>query len=162
MIGNVHLYETSGHFPYYKDSQFPPIELEEGERYLLRPMNCPHHVTIYKSKPRSYRELPLRLAEFGTVHRYEQSGELSGMTRVRGFTQDDAHIFCTEDQVADEFRGCLEMTRFVLQDAGAGRLSRAAGLLAIPRATSTWAARRRGSGRKRPWRRSAASWICPN
>ena len=118
VIGNVHLYETSGHFPYYKDSQFPPIELEEGERYLLRPMNCPHHVTIYKSKPRSYRELPLRLAEFGTVHRYEQSGELSGMIRVRGFTQDDAHIFCTEEQVAGEFRGCLEMTRFVLRTLG--------------------------------------------
>ena len=118
VIGNVHLYETSGHFPYYKDSQFPPIELEEGERYLLRPMNCPHHITIYKSKPRSYRELPLRLAEFGTVHRYEQSGELSGMIRVRGFTQDDAHIFCTEEQVAEEFRGCLEMTQFVLKTLG--------------------------------------------
>ena len=118
VIGNVHLYEISGHFPYYKDSQFPPIELEEGERYLLRPMNCPHHITIYKSKPRSYRELPLRLAEFGTVHRYEQSGELNGMTRVRGFTQDDAHIFCTEEQVADEFRGCIEMTQFVLKTLG--------------------------------------------
>ena len=118
VIGNVHLYETSGHFPYYKDSQFPPIELEEGERYLLRPMNCPHHIKIYKSKPRSYRELPLRLAEFGTVHRYEQSGELNGMTRVRGFTQDDAHIFCTEEQVADEFRGCIEMTQFVLKTLG--------------------------------------------
>ena len=118
VIGNVHLYETSGHYPYYKDSQFPPIEMDEGERYLLRPMNCPHHMTIYQSKPRSYRELPLRLAEFGTVHRYEQSGELSGMTRVRGFTQDDAHIFCTEEQVADEFRGCLEMTRFVLKTLG--------------------------------------------
>ena len=81
-------------------------------------MNCPHHITIYKSKPRSYRELPLRLAEFGTVHRYEQSGELSGMIRVRGFTQDDAHIFCTEEQVADEFRGCIEMTQFVLKTLG--------------------------------------------
>ena len=74
-------------------------------------MNCPHHIMIYKSKPRSYRDLPVRLAEFGTVYRYEQSGELSGMTRVRGFTQDDAHIFCTEEQVADEFRGCIEMTQ---------------------------------------------------
>ena len=81
VIGNVHLYETSGHYPYYKDSQFPPIEMADGDRYLLRPMNCPHHITIYKSKPRSYRELPLRLAEFGTVHRFEQSGELNGMTR---------------------------------------------------------------------------------
>ena len=118
VIGNVHLYETSGHYPYYKDSQFPPIEMDDGERYLLRPMNCPHHVTIYKSKPRSYRDLPLRLAEFGTVHRFEQSGELNGMTRVRGFTQDDAHIFCTEEQVADEFRGCIEMTQFVLKTLG--------------------------------------------
>jgi threonyl-tRNA synthetase len=118
VIGNVHLYETSGHYPYYKDVQFPPIEMSDGDRYLLRPMNCPHHVTIYQSKPRSYRDLPLRLAEFGTVHRFEQSGELNGMTRVRGFTQDDAHIFCTEEQVADEFRACIEMTQFVLRTLG--------------------------------------------
>jgi threonyl-tRNA synthetase len=118
VIGNVHLYETSGHYPYYKDSQFPPIEMADGDRYLLRPMNCPHHITIYKSKPRSYRELPLRLAEFGTVHRFEMSGELNGMTRVRGFTQDDAHIFCTEDQVAGEFRGCMDMTQLVLKTLG--------------------------------------------
>ena len=118
VIGNIHLYETSGHYPYYADIQFPPMELEDGERYLLRPMNCPHHIIIYKSKPRSYRELPLRIAEFGTVHRLEQSGELSGMIRVRGFTQDDAHIFCTEEQVADEFRGCVEMTQLVLKTLG--------------------------------------------
>ena len=118
VIGRVDLYERSGHYPYYADSQFAPIQMEHDERYLLRPMNCPHHVMIYQSKPRSYRELPLRFAEFGTVHRYEKSGELSGMTRVRGFTQDDAHIFCTEDQVADEFRGCIEMTQFVLQSLG--------------------------------------------
>lgn len=118
VIGRVNLYQISGHYPYYADSQFPPIEMADGDRYLLRPMNCPHHITIYKSKPRSYRELPLRLAEFGTVHRFEQSGELNGMTRVRGFTQDDAHIFCTEEQVADEFRGCLEMTKFVLSTMG--------------------------------------------
>ena len=118
VLGNVHLYETSGHYPYYKDSQFPPITMPDGEQYLLRPMNCPHHITIYRSKPRSYRELPLRIAEFGLVHRFEQSGELNGMTRVRGFTQDDAHIFCTEEQVADEFRGCIEMTRFVLKTLG--------------------------------------------
>ena len=118
VIGNVHLYETSGHYPYYKDSQFPPIEMDDGDRYLLRPMNCPHHMMVYMSKPRSYRDLPLRLAEFGTVHRFEQSGELNGMVRVRGFTQDDAHIFCTEEQVADEFRGCLDMTQFVLKTLG--------------------------------------------
>ncbi len=117
-IGRVNLYETSGHFPYYADSQFPPMQLADGERYLLKPMNCPHHVMIYKSKPRSYRELPLRLAELGTVYRFEQSGELSGMTRVRGFTQDDAHIFCTEEQVAEEFRACVEMTQFVLGTLG--------------------------------------------
>ena len=117
-IGKVDLYEISGHFPYYSDSQFTPIEIEENERYLLKPMNCPHHVMIYKAKPRSYRDLPVRLAEFGTVYRYEKSGELSGLTRVRGFTQDDAHIFCTEEQVADEFRGCLEMTQYVLKSLG--------------------------------------------
>ncbi|MBS0211414.1 MAG: threonine--tRNA ligase [Planctomycetes bacterium] len=117
-IGRVELYETSGHFPYYSDSQFKPIEMEEGERYLLKPMNCPHHAMIYQSKPRSYRELPVRLAEFGTVYRYEKSGELGGMTRVRAFTQDDAHLFCTHDQVADEFRGCLEMTQYVLKTLG--------------------------------------------
>jgi threonyl-tRNA synthetase len=113
-IGRVELYEISGHYPYYAESQFKPIDMEDGERYLLKPMNCPHHVMIYKSKPRSYRDLPVRLAEFGTVYRYEKSGELGGLTRVRGFTQDDAHLFCTEEQVAEEFRSCLEMTRNVL------------------------------------------------
>jgi threonyl-tRNA synthetase len=117
-IGRVELYEISGHYPYYSDSQFAPIDMDDGERYLLKPMNCPHHIMIYKSLPRSYRDLPLRLAEFGTVYRYEQSGELNGMTRVRGFTQDDAHIFCTDEQVADEVRGCLEMTRDVLGALG--------------------------------------------
>jgi len=117
-IGRVELYETSGHFPYYSDSQFAPIVMDEEERYLLKPMNCPHHVMIYKAKPRSYRDLPLRLAEFGTVYRYEQSGEISGMTRVRGFTQDDAHIFCTDEQVGQEFRNCIEMTQFVLDTLG--------------------------------------------
>ncbi len=117
-IGRIELYKTSGHYPYYMDSMFTPIVMEDDEQYLLKPMNCPHHIMIYKSKPRSYRDLPLRLAEFGTVYRYEQSGELSGMTRVRGFTQDDAHIFCTDEQVADEFRGCMEMTQFVLDCLG--------------------------------------------
>lgn len=174
-VGRVELYETSGHFPYYRESQFPVLceheagalvdtlverlregtiepddeaklmdaarmlgfnaEIKDGataeeraavldawahehERYLLKPMNCPHHIMIYKSKPRSYRDLPVRLAEFGTVYRYEQSGELSGMTRVRGFTQDDAHLFCTPEQVPDEFRGCLEMTQWVLESLG--------------------------------------------
>jgi threonyl-tRNA synthetase len=126
-IGRIELYQTSGHYPYYKESQFPPIRMAERdasaaepdeEQYLLRPMNCPHHIMIYQSKPRSYRDLPLRLAEFGTVYRFEQSGELTGMTRVRGFTQDDAHIFCTEEQVAAEFRACIEMTQFVLTTLG--------------------------------------------
>ena len=117
-IGRVELYEMSGHYPYYSDSQFSPIQIDQDEQYLLKPMNCPHHAMIYKAKPRSYRELPLRLSEFGTVYRYEKSGELSGMTRVRGFTQDDAHIFCTDDQVADEFRGCIEMTQHVLDCLG--------------------------------------------
>jgi threonyl-tRNA synthetase len=120
-IGRVELYQTSGHYPYYADSMFTPIQMEEGERYLLKPMNCPHHIMIYKARPRSYRELPLRLAEFGTVYRYEKSGEVSGMTRVRGFTQDDAHIFCTEEQVAGEFAGCIAMTKHVLQCVGLDR-----------------------------------------
>ncbi len=178
-IGKIELYQTSGHYPYYKDSQFPPIRLlsdaamalvdglekgtvdddgqkkllrdagipergvarpgQEGpsywsldsagrvgyveeygvsEEYLLKPMNCPHHIQIYAAQPRSYRDLPVRLAEFGTVYRYEQSGELSGMTRVRGFTQDDAHLFCTEDQVRGEFRATMELTQFVLNSLG--------------------------------------------
>lgn len=179
-IGRVELYETSGHFPYYRDSQFPPLfghqagqivdalvqrlsaEGETGEaegertlieaarvlgfdpdeagyrssdppaarrealhawqrtneRYLVKPMNCPHHCMMYKSRPRSYKQLPLRLAEFGTVYRHEQSGELNGMLRVRGLTQDDAHLFCTPEQVEQEFRDTLELTRFVLESVG--------------------------------------------
>ncbi|MDG2390630.1 MAG: threonine--tRNA ligase [Planctomycetaceae bacterium] len=180
-IGRAKLYEMSGHFPYYRDSQFAPIfghdggqlidfwirklnpddeeyveptaeeeqklieaagvmgvELKEyptsgtsveklhvlkkwqdqQERYLLKPMNCPHHVQIYKAQPRSYRDLPVRLAEFGTVYRHEQSGELNGMLRVRGLTQDDAHLFCTPDQVEEEFRSTLELVQFVLKSVG--------------------------------------------
>lgn len=113
-IGNLNLYKTSGHYPYYKDSQFAPITVEE-EQYLLKPMNCPHHHQIYALKPRSYRDLPLRLAEFGTVYRYEQSGELSGLSRVRGFTQDDAHIYCTEDQLKDELINAIELTQLVFK-----------------------------------------------
>lgn len=175
-IGRVELYETSGHFPYYRDSQFAPLfghdagqtvdfwirQLQSGkltadeekqlaatarmmgaeiegysaaaapadrvaalrrwehqqERYLLKPMNCPHHVQIYKAEQRSYRDLPVRLAEFGTVYRHEQSGELNGMLRVRGLTQDDAHLFCTPDQVEQEFRSTLELVKFVLASVG--------------------------------------------
>jgi threonyl-tRNA synthetase len=187
-IGKIELYQCSGHYPYYKDSQFPTLKMPadaaakelldglttgsldddaqrillaragipeqlpelktdpdgqkavsgstpyfqmstaerigyleqtcEFEEYLLKPMNCPHHIQIYAAQPRSYRDLPLRLAEFGTVYRYEQSGELSGMTRVRGFTQDDAHIFCTHDQVRGEFRATMELTQFVLGSLG--------------------------------------------
>lgn len=175
-IGRVEMYETSGHFPYYRDSQFAPLFGHDGgqlvdwwirrlketgltvdeestllgtaallnidvrdyprtgsvddkvavlrawekqqERYLLKPMNCPHHVQIYKALPRSYRDLPVRLAEFGTVYRHEQSGELNGMLRVRGLTQDDAHLFCTEEQVEAEFRDTLDLVRFVLGSVG--------------------------------------------
>lgn len=176
-LGRVEMYETSGHFPYYRDSQFPPLftaqagglidawiemlkkdeplteEAEsrlfqaaqvlgmqiEGfelslpteeklkllnqwqrqhERYLVKPMNCPHHAQIFKAQPRSYKQLPLRLFEFGTVYRYEQTGELNGMLRVRGLTQDDAHIFCTDDQVEEEFRNTIELTKFVLKSVG--------------------------------------------
>ncbi len=182
-IGRVDLYETSGHFPYYRDSQFAPLFQHDAgqivdfvlrrleitpeaspagadeeetallqaakvmgfdaaqagyrpeapgaersqalrdwqrtqERYLLKPMNCPHHVQMYKSEPRSYRDLPVRLAEFGTVYRHEQTGELNGLLRVRGLTQDDAHLFCTPEQVEDEFRATLNLTRFVLESVG--------------------------------------------
>ena len=180
-IGRIQMYQTSGHFPYYMDSQFPPfyldplmqsvqqlfyllfqekisagkfvgmfqetLKLNEGlvpnsfpgfgkaatdedrlqvirewfneqEAYLLKPMNCPHHIQIYKSERRSYRELPLRLAEFGSVYRFEKTGQLNGMTRVRGFTQDDAHLFCTDEQIPAEFAGCIEMTQFVLKSLG--------------------------------------------
>ncbi|MEM1167153.1 MAG: threonine--tRNA ligase [Planctomycetota bacterium] len=140
-IGKLDLYRTSGHFPYYKDSQYPAIaerdvlnaaadegcscgdlmnQLESGEAegYMLRPMNCPHHIRIYASQPHSYRDLPIRLAEFGTVYRWEQSGELNGMTRVRGMTQDDAHLFCTPDQVEAEIDGCLQLVRLVFDTLG--------------------------------------------
>ena len=140
-IGKLDLYRTSGHFPYYQDSQYPPIihrecldelagegctcselsnKLEKGEidGYLLKPMNCPMHIRIFKSEQRSYRELPVRLAEFGTVYRWEQSGELNGMTRVRGFTQDDAHLFIREDQLQDEVQGCLSLVKLVFSTLG--------------------------------------------
>ena len=136
-IGRLDLFRTSGHFPYYAESQFPPLVerdtmekladegctcAELGNRvaagevdgYLLKPMNCPMHVKIFASQPRSYRDLPVRLAEFGTVYRWEQSGELNGMTRVRGFTQDDAHLFVTEEQMAGELKGCLDLVKTVL------------------------------------------------
>ncbi|HUF61048.1 MAG TPA: threonine--tRNA ligase [Verrucomicrobiales bacterium] len=140
-IGKLELYRTSGHFPYYSDSQFPPIveretlrlladegcscadlgnRLADGtvEGFLLKPMNCPHHIRIFAARRHSYRDLPIRLAEFGTVYRWEQSGELGGLSRVRGFTQDDAHIFCTEDQLPAEILGCLDLTRVILSTLG--------------------------------------------
>ena len=140
-IGKLGLYRTSGHFPYYQDSQYSPIlegdqlndladqgcscsdlskKLNDGDLdgYLLRPMNCPMHISIFKSKPHSYRDLPVRLAEFGTVYRWEKSGELNGMTRVRGFTQDDAHLFCTEEQLAEEITGCLDLVKNVFSTLG--------------------------------------------
>ena len=140
-IGRLDLYKTSGHYPYYRESQFPPLidreyfdqlakegcgcadlanRMEKGEinGYLLKPMNCPHHIAIYASDPHSYRDLPVRLAEFGTVYRWEKSGELGGMTRVRGFTQDDAHLFCTEEQIPAELLSCLELVKIVLTTLG--------------------------------------------
>ncbi|GAA5500782.1 threonine--tRNA ligase [Deinococcus xinjiangensis] len=116
-IGNLELYKTSGHYQNYSDSNFSPITVDE-EEYMLKPMNCPHHMRIYASRPRSYRELPVRLAEFGTVYRYEQSGELNGLTRVRGFTQDDAHIFARPDQIKQEFLSVLDLTVLVLKTFG--------------------------------------------
>ncbi len=118
-IGSKQLYVTSGHWEKYGEDAFRPILTPaKDEVFLLKPMNCPHHCEIYGYRPRSYRELPVRIAEFGTVYRYEQSGELHGLTRVRGFTQDDAHIFCTEDQLKEEFLGVLDLTRFVLAKMG--------------------------------------------
>ncbi len=117
-IGSIDLYKKSGHFPYYKDSQYPTIKADENEEYLLKPMNCPHHIQIFAAGHHSYRELPIRLAEFGTVYRYEQSGELSGMTRVRGLTQDDAHLFCTQDQVEAEIRDTVDLTLKTLKTLG--------------------------------------------
>ncbi|MEC8014394.1 MAG: threonine--tRNA ligase [Verrucomicrobiota bacterium] len=140
-VGKLDLFRTSGHFPYYQDSQYPPIihrdclqelasegcscselsnKLEEGEidGYLLKPMNCPMHIRIFRSEQRSYRDLPIRLAEFGTVYRWEQSGELNGMTRVRGFTQDDAHLFLREDQLQEEIQGCLGLVKLVFSILG--------------------------------------------
>ncbi len=140
-IGKLGLYKTSGHFPYYAQSQYPPViereslemlasegcscadlanRLRDGDidGYLLKPMNCPHHIKIFASQPHSYRDMPVRLAEFGTVYRWEQSGELNGMTRVRGFTQDDAHLFCTPEQVQDEVLGCLSIVKTIFHTLG--------------------------------------------
>ena len=118
-IGSKQLYITSGHWEKYGADSFQPIRTpEEGEEFMLKPMNCPHHCEIYKSRPRSYKELPLRLAEFGTVYRYEQSGELHGLTRVRGFTQDDAHIFCRPEQVKDEFMRVIDLVLYVFKSLG--------------------------------------------
>lgn len=118
-IGSKSLYVTSGHYEKYGKDSFQPIHTpNEDEEFLLKPMNCPHHIEIYKSKPRSYKELPLRFAEFGTVYRYEQSGELHGLTRVRGFTQDDAHIFCTPEQVKEEFKKVIDLVLYVFSSLG--------------------------------------------
>ena len=116
-IGNLNLYKTSGHYPYYKDSQFAPIKVED-EEYLLKPMNCPHHHQIYMAKPRSYRDLPIRLAEFGTVYRYEQSGELNGLTRVRSFTVDDSHMYVRQDQLKDELCDVIDLIQLVFNTLG--------------------------------------------
>lgn len=116
-IANLELYKTSGHYPYYKDSQFNPMEVDDAE-YMLKPMNCPHHHRIYSNDLKSYRDLPVRLAEFGTVYRYEQSGELNGMSRVRGFTQDDAHIYCTHNQLKDEIKAVIDLTQYVFKTFG--------------------------------------------
>jgi len=115
-IGNKELYVCSGHYEKYGKDSFQPIRTpEEGEEYFLKPMNCPHHCEIYKSSPRSYRDLPIRFAEFGTVYRYEQSGELHGLTRVRGFTQDDAHLFCTPDQLLEEFKKVIDLVLYIFK-----------------------------------------------
>lgn len=118
-IGNINLYKTSGHYEKYGKDSFQPIHTpHEGEEFLLKPMNCPHHCEIYKSSPKSYKDLPVRYAEFGTVYRYEQAGELHGLTRVRGFTQDDAHLFCRPDQVKNEFKKVIDLVLYVFNAFG--------------------------------------------
>lgn len=118
-IGNINLYKTSGHYPYYSDSQFPTLKFgDREEEYLLKPMNCPHHFQIYASKPRSYRDLPIRYAEFGTVYRYEQSGELNGLTRVRCFSVDDSHMFVRQDQLKDELCNVIDLIQYVFKVMG--------------------------------------------
>src|SRR6201986_545947 len=118
-IGHKNLYVTSGHYEKYGADSFQPIKTpQEGEEFFLKPMNCPHHCEMYKTKPRSYKDLPVRYAEFGTVYRYEQSGELHGLTRVRGFTQDDAHLFCRPDQVKDEFKKVIDLVLYVFSALG--------------------------------------------
>lgn len=118
-IGNINLYKTSGHYEKYGKDSFQPIKTpHEGEEFLLKPMNCPHHCEIYKTSPKSYKDLPVRYAEFGTVYRYEQAGELHGLTRVRGFTQDDAHLFCRPDQVKEEFKKVIDLVLYVFNSLG--------------------------------------------
>lgn len=118
-IGNINLYKTSGHYEKYGADSFQSIKTpHEGEEFMLKPMNCPHHCEIYKTSPKSYKDLPVRFAEFGTVYRYEQAGELHGLTRVRGFTQDDAHLFCRPDQVKDEFKKVIDLVLYVFQSLG--------------------------------------------
>ncbi|MEL7341245.1 MAG: threonine--tRNA ligase, partial [Bacteroidota bacterium] len=118
-IGKKELYQTSGHWDKYGEDSFQPISTpSEGEQFMLKPMNCPHHCEIFATRPRSYRELPLRMAEFGTVYRYEQHGELHGLTRVRGFTQDDAHIFCRPDQVKEEFKAVIDIVLYICRILG--------------------------------------------
>lgn len=118
-IGNINLYKTSGHYDKYGADSFQTIKTpHEGEEFMLKPMNCPHHCEIYKTSPKSYKDLPVRFAEFGTVYRYEQAGELHGLTRVRGFTQDDAHLFCRPDQVKDEFKKVIDLVLYVFKSLG--------------------------------------------
>ena len=118
VLANVDLYRTSGHWAHYRDDMFPPMKLDENEEMVLRPMNCPHHMMIYKNKPHSYRELPIRLAELGTMHRYETSGAVSGLQRVRGMTLNDSHIFVRPDQIKDEFKRVVHMIQDVYKDFG--------------------------------------------
>merc|ERR1712070_1240120 len=118
-IGQKELYITSGHYAKYGEDSFQPIKTpKDEEEFLLKPMNCPYHCEIYKASPFSYKDLPKRFAEFGTVYRYEQSGELHGLTRVRGFTQDDGHIFCTQDQLLEEFEQVIDLTLYVSSSLG--------------------------------------------
>ena len=153
-IGNKELYVTSGHYAKYGEDSFQPINTPaEGEEYLLKPMNCPHHCEIFKARPSSYRDLPVRLAEFGTVYRYEQSGELHGLTRVRGFTQDDAHIFCTQDQVKEEVGKVIDLVLYIFKTLDFQNFVAQVSLRDPENPGSTSAPKKIGTRRRKPSRK---------
>ena len=157
-VARAELWEQSGHLGFYAENMYPLMELDDGDRYVLKPMNCPFHILIFQSRGRSYRELPLRLFELGTVYRYERSGVLHGLLRARGFTQDDSHIFCMESQIG---RGAAAPARLLAHGAARLRLRGISKPISPPGPRSRWAGRICGSGRRRPWatRSTRRAWL---